>query len=208
MINGSYILNLSGLSADLMQHSRAEDMRRILGPASAAEYTGIIIIADERLPIFGRNSTAHVLPCMLPKVWDSDMNLVYELNTIDPWRTLRPYTRDKNEPSALPKINTDENLPADMYLKNAVVRYTEREKIFGPSPSGLDEELEQLVGPRPLRILAQGVYGQRPTDPIINREDARIIFSNEVNRNLLREGRVAIILSKDVLKTPLLGKGN
>jgi hypothetical protein len=128
------------------------------------------------------------------------MNLIYELNTIDPKRNLRPYERDQDEPSALPQINMVEKLPPDRFLKTTVVRYINPEKVFASSPSGLDEELERLVGPNPLRILAREVYGLRPTDPVIDIEDANTILANENNRRLLREGRVAVVLNKNVLK--------
>ncbi|MDR1902505.1 MAG: polymerase [Treponema sp.] len=200
-MNGSYIVSLFGLSSDLMEHSRAEELPRILNPVSAASYTGIIILADEPLPVHGRNSSALTLPCVLPRVWDANMNLIYELNTIDPRRNLRPYERSQDEPSALPRINMDEKLPRDRFLKNVVVRYVNPDKIFASSPSGMDEELERLVGPNPLRILAREVYGLRPTDPVIDVEDAYTILANENNRRLLREGRVAIVLNKNVLKS-------
>jgi hypothetical protein len=200
LMNGSYLVSLFGLSSDLMEHSRAEELPRILNPVSAASYTGIIILADEPLPVHGRNSSALPLPCILPRIWDTDMNLIYELNTIDPKRNLRPYERDQGEPSALPQINMDEKLPRDRFLKTAVVRYVNPEKVFASSPSGLDEELERLVGPNPLRILAREIYGLRPTDPVIDIEDANTILANENNRRLLREGRVAVVLNKNVLK--------
>jgi hypothetical protein len=57
------------------------------------------------------------------------------------------------------------------------------------------------VGNNPLRIVANGVYGQTPTDPVIDREDALLIFSSEANRRLLREGKVALILEKNTLTT-------
>jgi hypothetical protein len=59
--------------------------------------------------------------------------------------------------------------------------------------------LAALVGNNPLRVIARGVYGIRPTDPIIDREDALLILSSEENLLLLREGRVAIMLDQSVL---------
>jgi hypothetical protein len=201
IMNGSYLISLFGLSSDLMEHSRAEEPPSVLNQANAASYTGIIILADEPLPIHGRNSSALTMPCILPRVWDTDMNLIYEFNTIDPKRNLRPYERNKDEPAALSRINMDEKLPRERFLKTAVVRYVNLDKVFTSAPSGLDEELERLVGPNPLRILAREVYGLHPTDPVIDIEDAVTILANENNRRILREGRVAIVLNKNVLKS-------
>ncbi|GHV74890.1 hypothetical protein AGMMS49940_21920 [Spirochaetia bacterium] len=59
-------------------------------------------------------------------------------------------------------------------------------------------------GVQPPRIFARGVYGIRPTDPIIDREDALVILSSDDNLRLLREGRVAIMLNAGVLRNPLV----
>jgi hypothetical protein len=87
--------------------------------------------------------------------------------------------------------------------RSAMVRYVSSAGVFRPTPSGLSPELAELVGNKPLRIIARGVYGIRPTDPIIDREDALLILSSEENLRLLREGRVAIMLDQSVLRNPL-----
>jgi hypothetical protein len=94
-------------------------------------------------------------------------------------------------------MNTDTAQNAGM------VRYVSPSSVFRPTPSGLSPELTALVGNNPLRIIARGVYGIRPTDPIIDREDALIILSSDDNIRLLREGRVALVLNQGVLKSPL-----
>jgi hypothetical protein len=102
------------------------------------------------------------------------MNLVYERNILDPKSANR-----------------------------TLVRYAAEADIFRDNPSGLSPELSALVGDNPLRIIARGVFGIRPTDPIIDREDALVILSSEENRRLLREGKVAIILGDGALETRL-----
>ena len=59
-----------------------------------------------------------------------------------------------------------------------------------------------MGGPNPLRSIAREVFGIRPTDPVIDREDALLIISSEENRRLLREGKVVLILHQDVLTPP------
>jgi hypothetical protein len=87
--------------------------------------------------------------------------------------------------------------------KQGMVHYTGRESIMRPTPSALDEALITRVGENPLRIMARGVFGVVPTDPIIDREDALLILSSEANRRLLREGKVAIVLAKEGLRKTL-----
>ena len=86
-----------------------------------------------------------------------------------------------------------------------MVRYFTAREIFTGSPSGLSPEITAVVGSHPLRIFARGVFGINPTDPIIGREDALQIISNEGNRALLREGRVAVIIDDAMLKSSLSG---
>jgi hypothetical protein len=173
-LSAGYTVAIDAVSAAFVEHHRPAEPPRTLNPVPSASYTGIIIIAGEALPVHGRRTSAVLLPCLFPKIWDTDMNLIYERNHTDP------------------RIS----------LQNAIVRYEREENIFRPTPSGLSEELESLVGPRPLRIIARGVFGIRPTDPIIDREDALTIISSENNRRLLREGRVALIVPEASLKVP------
>jgi hypothetical protein len=142
-------------------------------PSPAADYTGIIIIADMALPIHGRNTSAFVSPCLFPKIWDTEMNLIYERNLTDP-----AITGSGERP---------------------IVHYAKREDIFRPNPSGIDSTLIPLVGERPLRIFARSVFGAVPTDPVIDRADALLMLSNENNRRLLREGRVVLVVNDEVL---------
>jgi hypothetical protein len=173
-LSASYTLDLSSLSSQLILHSRAMEIRRVFTPVPAASYSGIIIIASGELPVHGRRTGAFVTPCLFPRIWDSDMNLVYERNILDPKSANR-----------------------------TLVRYAAEADIFRDTPSGLSPEISALVGDNPLKIIARGVFGIRPTDPVIDREDALIILSSEDNRRLLREGKVAIVLNDKALETRL-----
>jgi hypothetical protein len=171
---GSYVIDLSVISAQLIRHNRSMELPRILIPSPAAAHTGIIIIASEELPVHGRVSSALTEPCLFPKVWDTEMNLIYERNLLDPENT-----------------------------RKTLVRYVREADIFRPTTSGMSPEIAALVGNNPLRLIARGVFGIRPTDPVIDRDDALTILSSEANRQLLRESRVVIVLSDKTLVTPL-----
>lgn len=167
---GRYTVILDKISALIYRHRQAAEPPRPLVPVQTVNYTGIIIIADGDLPIHGRNTTAQAEPCLSPKIWDSDMNLVYERNMTDPARG------------------------------TLMVRYAAPESIFRPTPSGLDGDLAALAGPNPLRILARELFGITPTDPVIDRDDALKILSTDNNRRLLREGRVILVLNANRLQ--------
>jgi hypothetical protein len=187
-ITTSVSLSLSNISAALLHHrnrglyqvgdsqrtenlSRPSPVLRILNPVSTAQYTGIIIIALDELPIHGMKSSAMPVPCLFPKIWDSEMNLIYERNMFD--------------------FESE---------KTAMVRYSAAQNIFQKNPSGLSAELQKVVGDKPLRIFARGVFGIKPTDLIIERSDALIILSTEENRRLLTQGKVVFIFDESVLR--------
>ncbi len=50
------------------------------------------------------------------------------------------------------------------------------------------------AGGDPLRIIATQVFGSRRTDVIVSAEDARRILGSEANRELVRRGRVVLVL--------------
>jgi hypothetical protein len=170
LMRAAYTISLGGLSAEFINNPRPRNPPRVLASLPAAAHTGILIIANGELPLHGTRRTAAALPCLFPKIWDSDMDLVYD-------RTMLASR------------------------ESVMVHYAAEDSIFQKTPSGLSAELEALVGDKPLRILARAVYGKRPTDPVIDAEDARAIISGEENRLLLREGKVVIVLDREVLKT-------
>ena len=171
-LSASYTLAIDDIRTALIRHRRPAEIPMTLNPVSAPSYTGIIIIAAETLPVHGTKSTALVQPCLFPKIWDTNMKLIFERNMSNP-------------------------------AANTMVRYFTAQEIFAAGPSGLSPAMSSVVGNRPLRIIARGVFGINPTDPIISREDALQIISHEGNRNLLREGRIAIIIDDSLLKNPL-----
>ena len=167
-IFATHSINLVNISSALLRHNRPTPVTRTLNPVSTANYTGIVIIAADNLPVHGMRGTALPVPCLFPKIWDSEMNLIYERSMLE--------TRN-----------------------GTMVRYSSLENIFANNPSGLSPELQQIVGERPLRIFASGVFGIKPTDLIIDRNDALLIISSEENRRLLSQGKVVFVLDDSVL---------
>lgn len=58
---------------------------------------------------------------------------------------------------------------------------------------------ENIVGIEPFYIKTQKVYGRHRTDPLISVEDALRITSNKHNLELLKDGKVVILLDKERL---------
>lgn len=169
-INGRASVNITGIASELVRHSHGLTIHPPLVSVPVRDYTGIIIIADESLPVHGTYTSALAVPCLFPKIWDSEMNQLYGRDTVDP-----------------------------QVLRRELIRYVARESIMRDTPSSIDADLIQRVGENPLRIMARGLFGVVPTDPVIDREDALLILSSENNRKLLNKGRIAIVLDKKQL---------
>ena len=172
-IISTHTISLSKIRSSLLRHTRPSPITRILNPVSTAQYTGIIIIAAEELPVHGMKSKTLAVPCLFPKIWDSEMNLIYERNMLETGIA-------------------------------SMVTYSSADNIFKKDdPSGLSRELREVVGDKPLRVFASGVFGSKPTDIIIDRSDALSIISSEENRRLLSQGRVVFIMDDAVLESKI-----
>lgn len=62
-----------------------------------------------------------------------------------------------------------------------------------------EEIYEDRIGKDPMHIRARKVYGFNRTDPVISRDDALKILTVPENLNLLREGKIVILLDKQNL---------
>jgi hypothetical protein len=170
-ISCDYHITLAQVSSRLVTHKNAEPFPRLIDPPAVPTYTGIIIIANDELPVHGTRMRARLIPCLFPKLWDTDMRLIFDKSFTSP----------------------------DFFNKSTLVHYTDSESIFQKTPSGMSPEVERIVGNKPLRVIARGVFGSRPTDPVLDAADARVILSSEANRELLRQGRVVIICAPELL---------
>lgn len=72
--------------------------------------------------------------------------------------------------------------------------WVERWGVVAYTESTNEYEWIDRVGNDPLRILARGVFGVLPTDLIISQADADRLLAHPDNRELLREGRILVIV--------------
>lgn len=158
-----HTFNLEKLNPFMIKHRFPYKNPKPVETVASRAYTGIIIDARGNLDVQGEFVKDKAEPCFFPKVWDEDMNLIYERNMADP-----------------EKVN-----------KSNLVHYDWRdEESFYQDRIGLD----------PMRIKARKVYGEIRTDPVISREDALKILTVPENLELLRQGKVVILLDHDNLQ--------
>ncbi len=113
------------------------------------------------------------------------------------------FSTDKAIPCFFPKIY-DEKMDL-LYERNMVDSQIARKNGIVTYASG-EKELESIniAGHDPLRISARKIYGVYRTDPVISRKDALKILSIPENRELLKQGKVVILLDKENLNYDVL----
>ncbi|MGI5090563.1 OmpA family protein [Treponema vincentii] len=81
-----------------------------LGTASKV-YTGILIDARGQLPVHGEYSSEQLNPCLFPKIWNKNMNLIYEKNIVNPAQAKKQgivlYTGTLDESEYRDRIGTE-----------------------------------------------------------------------------------------------------
>ncbi len=158
-LNTTNTVRLGSISEKLVRHRFPYSVEPPIETVSTRSYSGIIIDCRGRLPVHGEYTTSEAYPCFFPKVWDEEMNLVFEKNMVEP------------------------GVAAGV----GVVHYESTDDF---------SKLESKVGFDPLYIKASRVYGRNRCDPVIRTGDAWKITALEENRNLMREGRVVLLLDR------------
>ena len=155
-------LLLNQIGSLFVRHQNPYTPRKTIETVSSRPYTGIIIDARGTLPVHGEFVEAQAEPCLFPRVWNENMEIVYERNMTE---------------SAEAKENG----------------------VGGYDWSDDESRYRQRAGADPLRISAKQVFGHNRTDLVISREDALRIFSVPQNAELLKKGKIVMLLNKDVL---------
>jgi len=169
-MSASYTMSISGVSAALLRHTRPSPVMRVLIPVSTAQYTGIVIIAAEYLPVHGMRSVDLPIPCLFPKIWDSDMNLIYERNMLESGYTqmVRYYSPQgifMNNPSGLsPELReTVGERPLRIFARG----------VFGIMPTDLiidrSDALLIISSEENRRLLSQGKVAIILDDSVLRR---------------------------------------
>ncbi len=119
------------------------------------------------------------------------------------------FTHESVQPALFPRI-WDENMSLlyELNMSDPEVVKTSGLVQYATNPSQSD--YRDRVGSDPLRITARGVFGIHRTDPLISENDALKILSVKENIELLRQGKVIILIDEDKLthsiKTPVKDK--
>lgn len=108
------------------------------------------------------------------------------------------FIKEEVEPSFFPRIFTDEMeifyeknmIEPTLCKNNGTVRY---------DYSDDEKRYKEFAGNNPLHILAQECYGYNRSDLIIKKEDALKILCVPENLELLKQGKIVVLLNKNQL---------
>ena len=155
-------INMNEIGSLMVKHNVPYKAQTPIETISSRSYTGIVIDARSILPVHGEYTVENVEPCFFPKIWNEQMDLMYERNMVN----------------------------RAIASENGIVHYDTDDTC---------SECVRRVGRDPLRITAIEVYGANRTDPVISYDDYLRIMTVPKNRELLRDGKVVILLNKGML---------
>jgi len=72
------------LGSIFVHQTRANPPLPPLGFVPTTRFSGIVIYAKGDLPVHGENRSAKLAPCLFPRIWDQNMDLVASAKTVDP----------------------------------------------------------------------------------------------------------------------------
>lgn len=75
---------LNDIGAIFIKHSTPYIQESYLDYTPTRKYTGIVIDARGTFSVHGESVKEKLQPCLFPKIWDTNMNLIYERNTVEP----------------------------------------------------------------------------------------------------------------------------
>lgn len=80
----SHSIPLTSISSLMVAHHTVYMPAGPLDRVPTRPYSGIIIDARGMLPVQGEFTSTQAVPCLFPKIWDENMNLLFERNMVDP----------------------------------------------------------------------------------------------------------------------------
>jgi outer membrane protein OmpA-like peptidoglycan-associated protein len=147
----------------------------------------------------------HHIPFKNPRPIEQTASRIYSGIIIDARGSLPvhgEFINDTAEPCFFPEI-WDENMNS-LYERNMGSPELEKKQGMVKYDWSDDESrYTDRIGADPLHINARQVYGQFRTDPVISREDALKILTIPANLDLIRDGKVVILLDKQKLIHPV-----
>ena len=110
-LTARYAWSLTDLAGLYVRHSRPQEPAEAGRFLATRDYSGIVVYAKGSLPVRGERRESGLRPCLLPRMFDEDMNAVLERNFVDP-EALRSwgcvgYAADLDDPVVQARAGSD-----------------------------------------------------------------------------------------------------
>ena len=121
-ISMTHTVTLQDIGELFIRHENSYQNRPPLEKTATRSYSGILIDARGDLPVHGEYTQAIVNPCLFPRIWNNQMELLYEKNMVNPHIA-------KSQGIVYYSASSDESLYRDL-IGTDPLRITARE-VFG-----------------------------------------------------------------------------
>ena len=81
----TYSIDIYPAIAELfLKHSRTTKLTQNLNFVPSASFTGIVIYVDNNLPLYGKHSKGNYSPCLFPRIFNEQLDLIVDPLMVDP----------------------------------------------------------------------------------------------------------------------------
>ncbi|MCR4627800.1 MAG: OmpA family protein [Treponema sp.] len=147
----NHTMNLRNLSSLMIKHHVPYSAKTPIEIVPSRAYSGIIIDARGKLPVQGEFLSDEAVPCFFPKIWDEQMNLVYERNMMNPDKaksdSIIAYAFSEDEQNCIERAGKD---PLRI-LARKVYGQTRTDPVISAK-----DALKILTIPENIKLLEQG----------------------------------------------------
>lgn len=150
-LNTTNTLGIDRIARQLIKHTQAYRQEIPLDSVPSRAYSGIIIDARGTRPVHGEYVDSETFPAFFPRIWDDQMNSVYERNMVLPDKALEngivAYDFAEDSPRLDGRIGTD-----PLYIRAV--------QVYGRNRTDpvikRDDALKILSVPQNLKLLEEG----------------------------------------------------
>lgn len=110
-ISLSHTISLAQIGSLFIKHTSSYEPKIPLSTVPSRIYSGILIDVRGELDVHGEYTRSPMIPCLFPRIWSTDMDLLYEKNMVSPSIALKNgiifYSSSTDESEYRERIGTD-----------------------------------------------------------------------------------------------------
>ena len=150
-LNSTNTTNVNNIGKLLVKHDYAFKPEQPIDVVSTRAFSGIIIDARGALHVHGEYISDDTYPCFFPKIWDDQMNVIFEKNSVNP---------DFVKNNGLVKYHYSNNLADYEDRVGLDPLYIKAREVFGRNRTdpiiSREDALKILADQKNIELLTQG----------------------------------------------------